>query len=416
MKSLLLSTALALGALAAEDVFPASTGGKTTCKNVVIPVYTKATNRILLSPPADLYSNITAIAEFLYQNSGEQEVEGNYVLAAQACTPGRPHRSGRNHVLLFAHGNTYGKEYFSGYQNPPIDNRKAVPYSWVDYAAKAGYHTLSIDRLGSGQSSHPDAVSHVQAPLQVAAIHDLITKRLRKKKAGFASVVFVGHSYGSVLGTQLAAKHPADADGYVLTGIAKEKEGDDPLPRQLGAVHVQAALYDPVRFPPTTYTPGYLVPTVKLARQDTFYSVPGVDFDPAVFDADFALKDTLSLGEAATQTKYVAPEYAGPLFLTTGRRDGVFCGNGTSTQADCGGDARSGDQLVGFAKEYFPASWAAGRVRTYVQEGAGHCAQLHFSWLSAVERVHKWLDGPRLPGPIKGRRAVRAGGGTGVLH
>ena len=35
-------------------------------------------------------------------------------------------------------------------------------YSWVAAASKAGYPTLAIDRLGNGDSSHPDPLLTVQ--------------------------------------------------------------------------------------------------------------------------------------------------------------------------------------------------------------------------------------------------------------
>lgn len=41
-------------------------------------------------------------------------------------------------------------------------------YSWVDYASQEGYPTLAIDRLGNGNSSHPNGITEVQCPAQAA--------------------------------------------------------------------------------------------------------------------------------------------------------------------------------------------------------------------------------------------------------
>lgn len=92
-------------------------------------------------------------------------------------------------------------------------------YSWVAAASKAGYPTLAIDRLGNGDSDHPDPILAVQFvtspvdktqlttnryPVEVETIHQIIVKLragtlpppLNGRK--FTKVIYVGHSYGSI--------------------------------------------------------------------------------------------------------------------------------------------------------------------------------------------------------------------------
>ena len=48
-------------------------------------------------------------------------------------------------------------------------------YSTVDYASKQGYPTLAIDRIGVGNSTHPDPILQQQVNLEEAVSHQLVT-------------------------------------------------------------------------------------------------------------------------------------------------------------------------------------------------------------------------------------------------
>lgn len=97
--------------------------------------------------------------------------------------------------------------------------------SYVDVAVdQYGYSTFAIDRFGIGKSSVADPLSIVQAPAALSAIHELTTM-LRQGKVtniphAFSKIIHVGHSFGSILGVNLAAMYPTDSDALILTGFA----------------------------------------------------------------------------------------------------------------------------------------------------------------------------------------------------
>jgi hypothetical protein len=84
--------------------------------------------------------------------------------------------------------------------------------------------TLSYDRLGVGNSSHPDGIQVVQEPFEIAQAIS-ISKMLKDGSIGngvptFSTVVGVGHSYGSNLLAGVAATSGNAFDVYVLTGFS----------------------------------------------------------------------------------------------------------------------------------------------------------------------------------------------------
>lgn len=85
----------------------------------------------------------------------------------------------------------------------------APGYSYVDVAVQAGHGAFFYDRLGVGKSSTPDALSVVQAPLEVEILHSLITtlKSGSISNSTFSTVIGTGHSFGSIL-TQAITRNP----------------------------------------------------------------------------------------------------------------------------------------------------------------------------------------------------------------
>jgi pimeloyl-ACP methyl ester carboxylesterase len=101
------------------------------------------------------------------------------------------------------HGMTYNSTLWSGLGF-------SDHYSWVNHATRRGYPTLAIDRLGHGDSpARPDPVSIIQFALETEIIHQLLSK-LRASELGrsFSKIVYVGHSYGSLLGNSIARIYP----------------------------------------------------------------------------------------------------------------------------------------------------------------------------------------------------------------
>ena len=229
-----------------------------------------------------------------------------------------------------------------------------------------------------------------QAPYQIGLLHALI-QQIRSGNGPLPvrpkRIAWVGHSYGSILGNNLAAAYPGDVDAYLLTGLALPKPGDNALPGQFRMGLTPAATFDPARFPPAQYPPGYLVTARKAGRRDTFYGADG-DFDPAVYDADYARMGTLSAGEALTQNLFPAPAFNGPVFVLTGQQDATFCGNGTRQpphEPDCGSGATS--QLAA-VQLLFPA---VTNFDYYAQPRAGHVQMTHYSAKDGFEKALRFL-------------------------
>ena len=96
-------------------------------------------------------------------------------------------------------------------------------YSWINFARGEGYHTLAIDRLGVGNSSHPNPVL-VRLPLD-AAITSKIIQHLRTRSLpclnwvpqSFERVILVGHSIASVIINYLIVHEPEIVDAVILT-------------------------------------------------------------------------------------------------------------------------------------------------------------------------------------------------------
>ena len=57
------------------------------------------------------------------------------------------------------------------YWDIPFNNYQ---YSYIDNALLHGYHTLSYDRLGIGNSSHGEPKNEIQAFLEVASLAQIV--------------------------------------------------------------------------------------------------------------------------------------------------------------------------------------------------------------------------------------------------
>ena len=253
-----------------------SAGREASCVGGIVRIPTVANNtRILLSAPTTNSAVTEFYVELTQANSklaataigGSTLVSGTYGIYTEICFPIDPVAAQKVTTLqILTHGGTLDCSYWD----------IAPDYSYVDAAVAAGYATLSYDRLGTGQSDHPDPLQIVQLPIQIEIAHALVQKARRAEIGGrsFAKVVGVGHSLGSGLTQGVAAKYPQDFDalilqgtstnfGYSFTGIASEDQ------------HI--ANTDPSgRF--KSLENGYHTPAnVQFALQFAFYRYPNYD-------------------------------------------------------------------------------------------------------------------------------------------
>lgn len=164
------------------------------CTNVTVPVNIRARQAIFDVPT--LESNFDAVKFSLdFTNigmnytdvvtKGYQTVTGQYNISAKYCKPQGDSKANPT-VQVLTHGIGFDKTYWDlSYNN--------YNYSYIDVAVAAGYHTVSIDRFGIGNSSHADPLNVVQANAEVSALYE-ITSMLRN--GTFPSV---SHKFGKVV-------------------------------------------------------------------------------------------------------------------------------------------------------------------------------------------------------------------------
>ncbi|KZF24214.1 hypothetical protein L228DRAFT_266570 [Xylona heveae TC161] len=201
------------------------------CTNITVPVSISARNAVFnLSPlqsnldAATFTRNYTSIKANFTETTltGYDTIHGDFNISAKFCRPGvtgSTFNSKNGTVQLLTHGIGFDKTYWDlSYNN--------YNYSYTDVAVdQYGFSTLSHDRLGVGNSSHPeDALNIVQASAEVEILLEL-TKMLREGtlpgiNSAFSKVVHIGHSFGSVQSYTLASKYPDMTNGLILQGFS----------------------------------------------------------------------------------------------------------------------------------------------------------------------------------------------------
>ncbi|KAH8820726.1 Alpha/Beta hydrolase protein [Xylogone sp. PMI_703] len=323
-------------------------------------------------------TNITAITLTAENSPLNHTVKETYEIGATYCQPDTSVAERAQSLQLLVHGITYNRTYWTGLSF----NRTA--YSWVDYASRQGYSTLAIDRLGYGISSHPDPLLVIQASIQVEVIHGLVSK-IRAEKilpAPVNDIIYVGHSYGSMVANQYLRKYPSELSTFILTGFsnALSQAIAGILTSDLFTAWEFSSKYD-------SLADGYLVTSSELGRQDTFFYGPAADFNLDLLRHDWSHMDTVSVGEmlTATDTIGTAPDFTGKVLILNGEHDECFCGPGTTLlgPADCNAFSSSSLSL-------FPNATTSNYTSI---PNTGHCFNLHYSAQQAFERAHDWLAG-----------------------
>ena len=196
-----------------------STGGGASCITGSVQVAVTSNNiQLSYTGPANQLAATETIQEMLQANpksilGGVNPITGTYSIYSKLCLPSNPTAAKNVQTVQFlTHGDTLDSTYWD----------IAPGYSYVDAAAQAGYATFSYDRIGVGQSQHPDPVQVVQGPLQVEIAHFLVSQ-LRGGRFGgysFKNFIGVGHSAGSTVTQGQTSKYPKDFDAIILTGTS----------------------------------------------------------------------------------------------------------------------------------------------------------------------------------------------------
>lgn len=353
------------------------------CHEVTIPASVLATNKLI---PSSL--NLTrlgtvpgAIGEFI-GDVQDTTVAGTWDIIGRYCEPERKVEKRKHTVQLLVHGLTYTKEYWSGDSFPGYQGDK---YSWIAKASREGYPTLSIDRIGSGQSDLPDPTTVVQLPLQVQALRKVV-KFLRDGTVTgrkFHKVIYVGHDFGSLIGNVLTAQEPDAVNGIVLTGFSTAYQQG-----MLGFIQTSkplpAAIFGPPRFDNLLLFEGYTYMTDEAGRKQLFFHRGG--YDPDLYKYDLARAGTLTVGELITsfQGVVVSAEYEGPVFVMNGAKDTTVCSLALKgiSKGHCNGYTQKVSKLYPSARQF----------GFFIAENTGHVLNLHHTAQKSFAHAHDWMN------------------------
>lgn len=359
-----------------------------TCNDIAIPVSVSALNKNF-PPDLSIDSLLTpGLLNKIVAGLTSSLVSGDYTIGARYCEPSKDIASRRDTLQVLVHGITYTKDYWSGLAPPGTLNGQDE-HSWVKYAADQGYATLSVDRLCNGASSKPNGLAFCQAPLQAEAMRAVIEQAKAGSLPGVAKtygkIVYVGHSYGSLVANSLAAQHPDLVDAYVLTGFSgkllQDTTGILILPG-----FTPAAVVDPKNYGAGQVDALYLMATNPTGTQKVFYYG---DYDLEVLNYDYNHRQTVTLGEILTVILGQGETaFGGDVFVLNGNEDAVFCqANLLSALAGAPGNCANGFSSA--ASALYPKAKSFGFYNT---PNTGHCLGTHQSAQQSFAAAHDHLQ------------------------
>jgi pimeloyl-ACP methyl ester carboxylesterase len=254
----------------------------------------------------------------------------------------------------------------------------------------AGYATLALDRLGSGQSDHPPG-DQVTVAAQAYVVHQIIqTLHVGQGPASsLGKVILVGHSTGAAIAV-IEANRYADADGIILTGLLHTFA---PTASVAGGLFCLVPC-DP-RFTQRHLPPDYETTLPGALAVVTLYSP---NTDPDVMALQEARKDATPAGEDAgfnrvVTTPALVQGIHVPILSGVGQYDAIFCSPPSCPEAraeppfyDCHSQSAGARTLV--------ATICAPRteLELVVVPNAGHNLNLHRNAPAWFATVRHWSD------------------------
>lgn len=260
-------------------------------------------------------------------------------------------------------------------------------YSYVDYALSQGYHTLSYDRLGLGNSSHGDALSEIQVFPQIQVLAEITSMARNGSLPSIntkpSKVIHMGHSFGSAQVFALSAHFPDLSDGLILTGFSTNASFMSLA--MAGVTFTQAnrnfELTGSFQKRGLEYGPGYLT-NAHIFNNEFFFLYPG-NFDPGMAVFAEENKQPATVGEYLTASSSPhGSKFAGPVLVLTGEHDLVFCGG------DCFATGGAADSIPAESKIAFPK---AKTFEAYVQPNTGHGLNLHYNVTGTYKKIGSFL-------------------------
>jgi pimeloyl-ACP methyl ester carboxylesterase len=293
---------------------------------------------------------------------------GIFNIHAKLCVP---KASRENDILQIAsHGIGYDSRYWDSEYQPE-------KHSYVAASLKAGYSILAYDRLGVGQSDHPNAYDVVQSPLELEILRQLtlmarngtlysLAAQVKPANAAFdklikpSKVVHVGHSYGSILSTALIARYGNLSDGAIITGY---------IPNQyFGSSGLTAFSFEYAATSSSSYDrpSGYVVSKKNGVQNVFFGGNPKTAFTPELLDYGNDIKQPAPVGEFQSDFQVhgnIAHSFKAPVQYLLPENDYV----------GCAGDCKGVANLTALMETY-PVATA---IEVVVQPNTGHALPFH---------------------------------------
>lgn len=350
-------------AVCVEGIVPIAAAAKNLNLNLNASITQQdlATVQLILD---QTYANATIFGQVIGAKPSFRNVSGTYNISTRLCLPSGANANPTT-LQVLTHGYGFGKSYWDF----------GVNTSYVDYAASQGVATLIYDRLGIGNSSHPDAVNVVQSFLEISILHSL-NKMLRAgalSNIKYTNIVGVGHSFGSLITSAVARSFPTDFDAVILTGYSINTTNSDQFTSSLNYLKANAL----PRF--ADVPDGYVTPYSLYGLQYSFFAYP--NFSPLVLAKAFLTAQTQTLGEQFTPSAFtgVATNFTGPVFIANGQKDIVFCD----------GDCEYPRNIPAESLKYvFPN--AANTSSVFILPDSGHGLNLHLNANLAFAAIQNW--------------------------
>jgi pimeloyl-ACP methyl ester carboxylesterase len=307
-----------------------------------------------------------------------------------------PHNDNGTVLLLVAGG---GED--ADYWNMP----GLAGYSLVTAAAKHGFATLAIDRVGTGRSTIPQSSTLVTYAAQVATV-DQVVAALRHNRSAFGrtwgTVIGVGHSLGSGTLAGVAAEHQGDLDAMILTGYGAAVT---PQTSRLDKLYRVAARTVAARW--SALDPGYVTVVPTAVEKIGLLYGPGTSDTAlaAVSAHQGTLSDTeLSSGPQGAAASQQAARITIPVLVADGQYDRHYCeGNDVDAAPSLTPACQSAAAFDAYAKKLLPNACLASDLvansghAIQEEEAAPAANSMYLAWIMSTTYggyAHCVLRGP----------------------
>lgn len=361
------------------------------CTQLKIPVFASVPSAIYDIPRVN--NDIEATAWAIYDATrstlhGAQNIlkntttTGTFNIHAQLCIP---NLTLRKHVLQIAsHGVHYDSRYWDSEYQP--EN-----HSYVEATLKAGYSIFTYDRLGVGQSDHPDAYDVVQGPLELevlrqltlmarnGSLYDLASQEQAAntaftKLAKPSKIVHVGHSFGSFLTSAFIATYGELSDGAIITGYLLTQFLASTGSTTFSVEYAATSSHSYNR------SSGYVVCKKDGIQNIFFGGNPETAFTSELLDYGDGIKQPVPIGEFASAFwlfgRY-GPSFKAPVQYLLPEFDFYIC------RGNCNGLAN----LTTLAQTYPNAT----AIEVAIQPNTGHALPLHHNATAGFQLTYDFL-------------------------